>query len=485
MAWPGITDFSEAVQNPHLCFEGADLEAGSVKLNPRGMPLVYSGAFACVYRVSVGGSDYAVRCFTREVVDQQSRYNELSNYLINVLPPSFVHFAYQEQGIKVKGDWFPIVRMEWVEGEILSKFIEFNLNRPDALRLLAARWRGGTTSSLRGLGIAHNDLQHGNVLVEADGRIRLVDYDGMFLPRFRGQQSPELGHKNYQHPKRAESNYDDYVDNFPALVVYLSLLAIAADPGLWSFHNEDNLIFTNRDYANPGASRAFHALRNSPDPTVTKLTEKLQEYCGLPIKQTPDLETILLGVPVVTPPSTMAAPASRPPARTPPSGRPARRRRRRPLASTSTPPPQPPPPKPTTPAPWPTTIPQARPAPSKAPLSSRLKKAVSVAKLSWFRWLLIGIFIFLCGLLFQTSVGLLITRVLLISASLGLAGYFLKNRNPVYIVLGVIALVVGVTPLAGGLASIISELLLFVGTLVIAIAGIIGAIKLIARFLTS
>ena len=46
MAWPGITDFSEAVQNPHLCFKGTELEAGTVAVNPRGMPLVFSGAFA-------------------------------------------------------------------------------------------------------------------------------------------------------------------------------------------------------------------------------------------------------------------------------------------------------------------------------------------------------------------------------------------------------------------------------------------------------
>ena len=33
MPWPGITDFSEAVQNPRLCFRGTDLEVGEVSLN--------------------------------------------------------------------------------------------------------------------------------------------------------------------------------------------------------------------------------------------------------------------------------------------------------------------------------------------------------------------------------------------------------------------------------------------------------------------
>ena len=115
MPWPGITDFSEAVQNPRLCFRGTDLEVGEVSLNQRGMPLAFSGSFACVYPITVGNRPFAVRCFTREVSDQQARYGELSNYLLNVLPPSFVHFEYREQGISLRGDWYPIVRMEWVD----------------------------------------------------------------------------------------------------------------------------------------------------------------------------------------------------------------------------------------------------------------------------------------------------------------------------------------------------------------------------------
>ena len=312
MAWPGITDFSEAIQNPQLCFKGAELEAGAVSVNRRGMPLVFSGAFACVYPVSVAGRTFAVRCFTREVKDQHARYNQLSGYLINVLPPSFVNFEYMEHGISVRGSWYPIVKMDWVEGESLSKFVGSRLNDPNALRRVAAQWRGGPAASLRGLGIAHNDLQHGNVMVQADGRIRLVDYDGMFLPQFRGERSPELGHKNFQHPLRTSEDYDAYVDNFPSLVIYLSLLAIASDPGLWAFYNDDNLIFTRDHYADPGKSQLFDLLKKSPDQTVAKLTERLEECCALLVKDVPDLETVLRGIQPSVAPTPSAAPAAPP-----------------------------------------------------------------------------------------------------------------------------------------------------------------------------
>ena len=293
MPWPTITAFSDAIQNPWLCFKGTELEAGEPAVDQRDRPLVFSGNFACVYKVTVENRAFAVRCFTREVKDQQTHYNQLSDYLINVLPPSFVHFEFLERGISLEGNWYPIVRMEWVEGKSLSSFVASNLNDPDALRRLAAQWRGGPVASLRGLGIAHNDLQHGNAMVQGDGNIRLVDYDGMFLPKFRGERSPELGHKNYQHPQRSPEHYDDYIDNFPSLVVYLSLLAVASDPGLWSFNNDDNLIFTRNDYDDPRSSELFNRLKSSPDFTVAKLTERLEECCALPVEKVPDLETIL------------------------------------------------------------------------------------------------------------------------------------------------------------------------------------------------
>ncbi len=319
MPWPGLTDFSEAVQNPALSFKGTELEAGQVAANQRGLPLMFSGSFACVFSVSIGGRKYAVRCFTREVKDQQSRYEQLSRYLLDVLPQAFVHFEYLEHGINFKGGWYPIVKMDWVEGDSLSKFVGSRLNDPDTLRRIAVQWRGRTTPSLRGLGIAHNDLQHGNVMVQNDGEIRLVDYDGMFLPNFAGERSPELGHKNYQHPQRSADDYGAYVDHFPTLVIYNSLLAVASDPGLWSFYNDDNLIFTRDDYADPANSQLFNRLKNSPDGTVARLTERLEEFCALPVEQVPDLETIMHDLPPSAPTPT-ATPSPTPPPSPAPSG---------------------------------------------------------------------------------------------------------------------------------------------------------------------
>ncbi len=317
MDWPAPTDFSDAVQNPQQCFEDEDLAQGVTAVNRRGTPISWSGNFACVFKLGAPGGDVAVRCFTRKVNDQQERYGHLSAYLTGVRPEFLVGFEYVERGIRVKGDWYPIVRMDWAEGDRLDKFIDGHLDRPDIFMDLAARWRG-VNGTLRGLGIAHNDLQHGNVMVQEQGALRLVDYDGIYLPRFEGEPSPEIGHRHYQHPKRTSQHYFDGIDNFPSLVVYLTLLALRADPALWErFYNQENMLFTKDDFADPANSQCFKALKVSTDDNVAGLAAALEEFCSRPVDQVPPLEEVLRGAltaPLPTPSSNTPA---APPAPTP------------------------------------------------------------------------------------------------------------------------------------------------------------------------
>ena len=74
--------------------------------------------------------------------------------------------------------------------------------------------------------VTHADLQHGNVLlvpaeVEGQGpKLRLVDYDGIYIPDLANQPSGELGHRAYQHPERLRDGiYNANVDNFSHLVI--------------------------------------------------------------------------------------------------------------------------------------------------------------------------------------------------------------------------------------------------------------------------
>ena len=81
---------------------------------------------------------------------------------------------------------FPVVLMDWVEGETLDRYIQSHLDEPNALRLLAFQfshaWLRGSLSQP----FAHGDLKPDNILVRSDGTLTLVDYDGMFVPAMEG-----------------------------------------------------------------------------------------------------------------------------------------------------------------------------------------------------------------------------------------------------------------------------------------------------------
>src|SRR3989442_626756 len=116
MAWPDPTDYQENIQHPRTCFEDPDLRAGIVALTHHGLPRVSSGNFASVYEVRHGMQCWAVRCFLRQVSEQQRRYALLSQRLAGLRLPSLVWFEYLSQGICVRGQWYPIVKMQWVQG---------------------------------------------------------------------------------------------------------------------------------------------------------------------------------------------------------------------------------------------------------------------------------------------------------------------------------------------------------------------------------
>ena len=317
MAWPQTVDFSRSLEDPDQCFEAPDLARGTAALALDGAPLFRSGDSACVFKIVTAEGDVAVRCFTREVPGQQERYAALGEYFRGLAPDWMVGFEYLERGIRVEREWYPIVRMDWAEGDRLDRFVGDHIGEPDALLDLAARWRS-TVASLRGLGIAHNDLEPGNVIVSEQGPLRLVDYDGMFIPSSRGQQSPEAGHRNYRHPIRTTGDYNENIDNFPSVAVYLALLALAADPDLWErFHGPDNLLLKREDLANPYRSACFEALRGSPDPYVVELAAWFERMCSLPVDRVPDLEGVIRALPgsphpVRTPPPPVPSPANGP-----------------------------------------------------------------------------------------------------------------------------------------------------------------------------
>jgi len=294
--YPTPSDYQEALQFPATAFLDPELAAGTPATNALGLPQPITGAFAAVFPVETEGRRFAVRCFLTKVEDQAARYRAVAAHLAEAELESTVVFDYQPKGIRVGGASYPILKMVWAKGEGLAAFVERHRDDPAMLRALAAAWRT-LLVDLKDAGLAHGDLQHGNVLVrEDDGDVRLVlvDYDTMFVPALAGKTSAEVGHRNYQHPDRTESDFDASLDHFPGLVVYTALRALIERPDLWpTFSTGENLLFQAGDFYDPQASPLFAALREIEP--VRPLAEALATACYLEPGAVPSLEEVLRG----------------------------------------------------------------------------------------------------------------------------------------------------------------------------------------------
>ena len=287
MGLPQSTGYLEAIQHPLRCFRDETLRRGQAVLDERGKPRAHLGRHADVYeiRCPAARERWAVKCFTRELPGLQRRYLALHEHLLALDVPCVVRAEYLDQGVCVRGRWFPAVKMRWIEGQRLNDFIRAFFDQPQVLLHLADRWER-LALELRRAGVAHGNLQHDHVRVgrAVDGTLalHLLDYDGIFVPALESDQPEKLGHPNYQHPQRLwQKIADGDSDRFPNLVIYTALRALAiGGPQLWErFDHGDNLLFREQDFQEPGSSAVFQALWRLSDPVVHALAGRLLLAC--------------------------------------------------------------------------------------------------------------------------------------------------------------------------------------------------------------
>jgi hypothetical protein len=313
MSYPQITDYQEAVQHPAQAFIDPDLKQGAVAENNLGLPLVMSGGFALTYAVTTPRRKCAVRCFHREIPAIQQKYDATSRKLRSLAIGCFVDFDFQQSGISVRQRVFPIVRMDWVEGDTLGIWLDKNFNNPRALEKARADF-AAIARFLEREGIAHGDIQNGNVMV-ANGEIKLIDYDGMFVPGMHPGNGSETGHRHFQHPGRRVSNFGPGMDRFSFIALDLSLRALVEDRSLYSKFREggETIIFKANDFADPQNSEIFRRLLAMPK--LKGQTRSFAAICEASLAAVPTLDEFLSGrnIPAAkTPINATLTPATKP-----------------------------------------------------------------------------------------------------------------------------------------------------------------------------
>ena len=265
MQYPLISEYVRAIQDASNNLD----ELGHLEpvLDDHGEPYRSSGAFAVVFKMKdeQTGKCYALKCFTEEQEGRAEAYRQIADELEFVDSSYITSVKYLEKEIFVDSsceeDEFPVLLMDWIDGETMESYIAENYQDNYAMAMLCYRFCK-IAAWLRSQPFAHGDIKPDNIMVRPDRNLTLVDYDGMFVPAMKGQKSPTIGTKDFSHPLRTVDDFDETIDDFALASIALSLKAISMNSKLLDTYGaSDRLLFLENDYHNPSNSKAISALQ--------------------------------------------------------------------------------------------------------------------------------------------------------------------------------------------------------------------------------
>ena len=265
MQYPLISEYVKAIQDA-----GDNLDKLAFLtpvLDDHGEPYRSSGAFAVVFKMQDKrtGKYYALKCFTEEQQGRAEAYRQIEDELDLLDSPYITSVKYMEKELFVDSqceeDEFPVLLMDWVDGETMEAYIAANYQNQSAMLMLSYRF-GKMAAWLRTQSFSHGDIKPDNIIVRPDGSLTLVDYDGMFVPSMKGSQSPTIGTRDFSHPLRTVDDFDETIDDFSLASIVLSLKAISMNSTLLDTYGaSDRLLFSEKDYRNPSNSKVISALQ--------------------------------------------------------------------------------------------------------------------------------------------------------------------------------------------------------------------------------
>ena len=265
MQYPLISEYVRAIQDASNNLD--ELAHLVPVLDDHGEPYRSSGAFAVVFKMKdeQTGKCYALKCFTEEQEGRAEAYRQIADELEFANSSYITSVKYLDKEIFVDSsceeDEFPVLLMDWIDGETMENYIAENYQDNYAMAMLCYRFCK-MAAWLRSQPFAHGDIKPDNIMVRPDGNLTLVDYDGMFVPAMKGQKSPTIGTKDFSHPLRTVDDFDETIDDFALASIALSLKAISMNSKLLDTYGaSDRLLFSENDYRNPSNSKVISALQ--------------------------------------------------------------------------------------------------------------------------------------------------------------------------------------------------------------------------------
>jgi len=249
---PTIPSIRTSVENKDILVLDNHAKNGTFERDVRGRLIAYAGGFSVVFPYKTAdGEKWAFRCWHSDIINTKKRYETISDAIKKSHLSFLCEFQYIDKGINVEGNIYPTTRMRWIDGITIKDYICQNQNSKDKLIALADNFLK-MTQALHALSLAHGDLQHGNILIDKNHQLYLVDYDSFYCPQLKGEADTVTCLADYQHPARISNrSVSEKLDYFSELIIYLSILAIAEAPFLvdkYKVADADRLLFSKEDF---------------------------------------------------------------------------------------------------------------------------------------------------------------------------------------------------------------------------------------------
>ena len=248
-----------------------------------------SGSYAVVFKAKDNYKTCAIRCFISTEQENIERYKQIADYLKDIQVQWKVDLTLLDNEINVNEKYYPVLKMDWAEGKLFNEYIASILQNNNLLTVLQGQIVE-LSKSLEENQIGHGDIQCGNMIVQKDinnqSIIKLIDYDGLYIPAFKNKINLEKGRSEFQHPLRQMAVYDEKIDRFSFWVILCALEAIKFDKSLWlpvmqgGYNTLDNLLFTGNDFTSFSNSKLVNHLYALNQPSLSFYLNKLNRFCS-------------------------------------------------------------------------------------------------------------------------------------------------------------------------------------------------------------
>jgi len=314
--WPHYVHYTRSIAKKEKTFDNEKFKNADFEWRvPNAILVQRNGQFTFVLPCKIEGEKKAIRLFTEKKPNITKRYEQMSqffkeNSIIEKIPELVdFNFYKEELSVTTKSDSgvvskkYPLVEMDWVEGISLDEFILENFQNSSKLLDIADQF-SEFVEKLESNKIGHGDLHPKNIIIDNDQKMKLIDYDCFYIPRFKGDQSPESGQSDFQHPSRSKKGsnfpkYDETIDRFSSIVIYLSLLIISKEPKIYDEINSENILFSEEIFDSLREGEVPNLIENIKgisDEKIKNLMKHLLEYIKSDSPQIKALSEIIKNV---------------------------------------------------------------------------------------------------------------------------------------------------------------------------------------------